>query len=102
MHHLQSRRFSGDGPYAIARIRMPPGPRKGALQSLQRGGDGSAPQIRRMRWRRGKSPVSILAHISSGVSLAIVWTLHARARAAIARRADPLTLHGVTGVIGQR
>src|SRR5439155_10690390 len=43
---------------------------KGALQSLQRGGDGSAPQIRRMRWRRGKSPVSILSHISSGVSLA--------------------------------
>ena len=53
MHHLQSRRFSGDGPYAIARISTPPGPRKGALQSLQRGGEGSAPHIRRMLCRRG-------------------------------------------------
>src|ERR687897_1608873 len=71
MHHLQSRRFSGDGPRANARIRTPPGPRKGALQSLQRGGDGKAPQIRRITWRRGKLPVSILSHISSGVGLAI-------------------------------
>src|ERR671919_2012955 len=69
MQNLQSRRFSGDGPRPIARIRAPPGPRKGALQSLQRGGDGSAPIMRRMPW--GKSPVSILPHISSDVSLAI-------------------------------
>src|ERR687891_645563 len=69
MHHLQIRRFSGDGPLPIARIRTPPGPRKGALQSLQRGGDGTTPQMRRMRG--GKSPVSILPHISSDVSLAI-------------------------------
>jgi len=40
-------------PYAIARIRTPPGPRNGALQSLQRGGDGNAPHIRRIRCRRG-------------------------------------------------
>src|ERR671936_727125 len=85
MHHLQSRRFSGDGPYARARIRTPPGPRKGALQSLQRGGDGSRPQIWRIRWSRGKVPVTILSHISSTVSLAMGETLHARARPAARR-----------------
>jgi hypothetical protein len=69
MHHLQSRRFNGEGPRPTARIRTPPGPRKGALQSLQRGGDGNTPIMRRRPW--GKSPVSILPQISSGACLAI-------------------------------
>src|SRR5262245_37768850 len=48
-----------------------PAPLKGALHSLQRGGDGSAPHMRRILWRRGQLPVSICSHISSLVGFAI-------------------------------
>ena len=61
---VQWRRALADSPHQDAA-----GPTERALQSLQRGGDGTTPQMRRMRG--GKSPVSILPHISSGVSLAI-------------------------------
>src|SRR4029453_18968604 len=77
MHQLHSRLLSDEGPYAIARIRTPPGPRNGALQSLQRGGDGNAPQICRILWSRGTLPVSMRSHISSTVGLAIAPTLAA-------------------------
>jgi hypothetical protein len=38
--------------------------RERALQSVQRGGGGSTPQISRVPWRRGSLPVSICSHLS--------------------------------------
>src|SRR3954468_12696631 len=70
----------------------PPTPRKGALQSLQRGAEGSAPLIRRMVCRRGTWPVSIARQSSSGVGLATCGTVHSSpmfARVAFSEDHDP-------------
>src|SRR3954447_331696 len=76
----------------MARISAPPTPRKGALQSLQRGAEGSAPLIRRMVCRRGTWPVSIARQRSSGVGLGTCGPVHSSAmyaRVALFEDHDP-------------